>query len=84
MRYVNDADLQALVEACLEQNMTYGQTCREVREELQCGIPHAIYMTNKAIRRVAWTGNQKAATMLAQYKIELTAGYGTVGVPKKS
>lgn len=70
IKRINDADLLALVQACLDVCMTYGRICKEVRDELDCDLRKAIYMTDYGLTLAASGGSAVATLLLRERGIQ--------------
>lgn len=61
---LNNADLIALVEACLDDGMAFGLVVKQVRNEQDCGLKMAVQSTMWALKQMP--NDTRAVAMLAK------------------
>lgn len=64
---IADPDLQALCEVCADDNMSFGQTSRIVREELRGSMRQAIELTYRGLFLAQKAGNLNAERAIKEW-----------------
>lgn len=68
MQSIADPDLQALCEICADDNMSFGQTSKLVREEVKGSMRQAIELTYRGLHLAATHGrNIKAERAIKEW-----------------